>query len=70
MKRVKHWWIRERHNPQLGVYYVAHGQMTKVAALSYEKESLYGDNRMLCFETEADYNAKIKALKDAGESVS
>lgn len=61
-------WIKERHNPQTGIYYVACGQLSKTAAKKKES-SLYGSNVMLRFETEAEYQAKLAELKKNGESV-
>lgn len=66
--RTKPWWIRERHNPQLGVYYVPHGQMSKTAAHKYE-DSIYGYNVMLRFDSEADYHAKLDQLRYSGERI-
>lgn len=68
MKRQKRFWIKERHNPQLGVYFVACGQMSNAEAKRTEK-SLYGDNYMLGFDTEAEYKAKLAELKRSGKSV-
>lgn len=62
----KKFWIKERHNPQLGVYYVAQGQMSKSEAKKHEG-SIYGSNYMISFDTEEQYNARIKELRDAGE---
>lgn len=64
----KPYWIKERHNPQSGVYYVACGQLSKTAAKKKES-SLYGDNVMLRFDTESEYRAKLTELKNKGESV-
>ena len=66
--RDKKWYIKERHNPQLGVFYVAMGQLSKTEAKKYEKP-VYGCNYMLPFDTEAEYNAKIQSLKEQGERV-
>jgi hypothetical protein len=60
--RPKLWWIKERHNPQLGVYYSAMGQLSKAAAKRYEKP-LYGDDYMLGFDSEEAYNAKLAELR-------
>lgn len=68
MKRQHPFWIKERHNPQTGVYYVALGQMSKTAAKGY-KSTLYGENVMLRFETETEYQAKLAQLKNEGECV-
>lgn len=61
-------WIKQRYNPQLGVYYVGCGQMSKTAAIRM-RGSLYGSNVMLRFETEGDYNARLEELKATGEKV-
>ena len=61
-------WIRERDNPQLGVYYVGQGQMSKTAAMKYE-QSLYGSNRMLPFDTETEYRAKLAQLQKEGAKI-
>ena len=62
------YWIKERHNPQLGIYYVPCGQMSKAEAKKHES-SLYGANVMFSFATEEEYNTEIDALKRAGECV-
>ena len=66
--RTTPWWIKERHNPQLGVYYVACGQMAARDAKRYES-ALYGDNTMMRYETEADYSAALAELRERGERV-
>lgn len=68
MKKKLNYWIRERHNPQLGVYYVAHGQLTNREAKAHEK-CLYGWDLMLEFNTEDEYLAELQKLKDRGEKV-
>ena len=65
----KPYWIRERHNPQFGVYYIGMGRLSKRVAARYESGSLYGDNTMLRFDSEEAYNAKLKELKEAGHTV-
>lgn len=67
-KRTKGFYIIERHNPQLGVYYILVGQITKKEALEYE-DTLYGSAIMLRFETKEEYNAKISELRNSGEKV-
>lgn len=62
------YWIKERHNPQLGTYYVGMGQLSKAAAKRYEAP-LYGDNVMHRFDSEADYNKRLAALRQSGASV-
>lgn len=64
----KLFYIKERHNPQLGVYYVGCGQMTKNDAKKAETP-LYGMNIMHPYETEAEYLEEICKLKEAGKIV-
>lgn len=66
---MKSFWIKERHNPQLGVYYVACGQMTVKDARKYENGSLYGYNVMHRCANERAYQKRLAELKEAGESV-
>lgn len=65
---MKPFWIKERHNPQSGRYFVACGQMSKSAAKRAEK-ALYGDNFIRAFETEAAYSARLDELRKSGERV-
>jgi len=65
---MKKFWIKERHNPQTGIYYVACGQLTKNDARKNEK-SLYGENIMHPFDTEEDYKKKISELQKSGERI-
>lgn len=65
---TKKYYIKARHNPQLGTYYVACGQMSKTAAKKEEKP-LYGDNTMIGFDTESEYKAKLSELRENGEKV-
>ncbi len=68
-KQPQKFYIKERHNPQLGVYYVRKGQMSRKDA--YEcTQAVYGHNNMLPFDTEEEYLAKIEELKAAGHNVS
>lgn len=62
------YYIKERHNPQLGVYYVPCGTLSKQAAKRAES-SLYGENYMLAYETEAEYQAALATLRNDGEKV-
>ena len=64
----KYFWLKERHNPQLGIYYVACGRITTKEAKTHEI-SIYGDNYMHKFETEKEYEAEIDRLKKTGKSV-
>ena len=65
---MKQWYIMERHNPQLGVYYVAKGQMPKAEAKQYERP-IYGHNYMLAFPTKEAYSAKIAELRNSGQAI-
>ena len=65
--KQKYYWIKERHNPQLGVYYVAMGNISVKDAES--KSSVYGWNHMLKFYSEKEYKAKISDLIEKGERV-
>jgi hypothetical protein len=67
VKTLKYW-IKQRLNPQIGTYYIGMGQMTKDKAKTQE-QSLYGTNIMLSFDTEEDYEKKIKELKAAKENI-
>lgn len=62
------YWIKERHNPQLGIYYVGMGQLSKTAAKKCE-EALYGTNYMQSYSNEADYRLKLDELKAEGKKV-
>jgi hypothetical protein len=69
MARKMLYYIKERHNPQLGIYYVAKGQMTKKEARSIGSCSVYGYNIMLAFETEKEYLAALAGLRKDGQRV-
>jgi hypothetical protein len=56
------YYIKERHNPQIGIYYKAYGKMTKKEAKKAE-ESLCGYNIMWEFKTEKEYLDKCAELK-------
>lgn len=62
------YWIKERNNPQTGVYYVACGKLSRKAVKRHERP-LYGSNRMLPYPSKEGYEAAIKALKEQGKSV-
>ena len=66
--KTKPYWIKERHNPQLGVYYVGCGQMTARDAKRHESP-IYGDNIMHEYRSRADYAAKLEELQKRGEKV-
>jgi hypothetical protein len=68
MKRPLPYWIKERHNPQLGIYYVACGRLSKADAMKAER-ALYGDNIMRRFDTLEAYQARLDELRKAGERV-
>ena len=62
------YWIKERDNPQLGIYYVACGQMTVKFAKACERP-LYGFNYMRKYPTRESYEQALAALRTAGEKV-
>lgn len=62
------YWIKERYNPQLGVYYVAYGQISVRMAKAAEK-ARYGVNTMHRYGTKEEYIKAINALEDKGERV-
>lgn len=62
------YWIKERCNPQLGIYFVPMGQMTVEQAKKYEKPK-YGYNTMHRFGNEGAYLNEIKRLRGCGERV-
>jgi len=64
----KKFYIKERHNPQLGIAYYCMGQMTKKDAKKHE-ESLYGYNILLPYETEEEYKTATEKLKSEGKRV-
>jgi len=66
--KAKYYWILERHNPQLGVYYIAYGNMPSRVAKEHEG-SIYGHNYMLKFDSEEEYNQRINELKSKGVRV-
>ena len=66
---TKSFWIKERYNPQLGTYYIPCGQLSKTEAKKHEK-TLYGDNTMHEYKTEAEYRQAISDLKSGGQKVS
>ena len=66
--KPKSYWIKQRFNPQLGVYYVACGQISVREAKRLER-TLYGDNVMLRFSSEDEYNKKLSELRDSGEKI-
>lgn len=66
--KTKPYWIKERHNPQLGVYYVACGQMSRTAAKQQEG-GVYGRNYMHPYDTESTYQARLTELSEKGEKV-
>ena len=66
--KPKNWWIKERYNPQLGVYYVAIGLLSIAAAKRAEK-SLYGANIMHRYESVEAYEARLAELRANGKLV-
>lgn len=68
MKKLKKFWIKQRENPQLGTYYVACGQLSNSEA-KRRGRPLYGFNLMHPYDTEEDYFAALKKLRDEGHEV-
>ena len=67
--KMKLYYIKERHNPQLSKpYYSAQGKLTKKEAKEIEK-SLYGFNTMKSYNTEIEYKEEINKLKSEGFTV-
>ena len=65
---MKKFYIKERHNPQLGIYYVGCGRLTKKEAKN-EENSLYGTNLMHLYDTEEDYERQLEDLRKHGKNV-
>lgn len=55
------WYIKERHSPQLGKYYIPLGQLDRETALALKRTD-NGVNFMLEYPTEAEYKAAAKRL--------
>ena len=68
VKRVKFYWIKERHNPQLGVYYVRMGQIS-VREANQHDNPLYGHNILHRYETQEQYDAELARLEREGCSI-
>jgi hypothetical protein len=67
---AKKFYLKERHNPQFkNPYYITCGQLTKKEAKAKEN-SMYGNNFMIAYETEEQYNEAIEKLKTNGQRVS
>lgn len=66
--RINPYWIIERYNPQLGIYYIGKGQMTRSAAKKYKTPG-YGVNVLQMFNNEHDYLARLLFLRAAGRDV-
>ena len=62
------YWIKERHNFQIGIYYVACGQLLVKEAKRKEK-SLYGSNIMHRFNTEQSYRTELLRLSIDGQKI-
>jgi len=65
----KKFYLKERHNPQLGIYYVRCGQLSETAAKRKERGGVYGSNVMLPYDTEIEYAEAIAKLAMEGKSV-
>lgn len=69
-KRVKLFYIKERHNPQFdGPYYVPCGQLSKSDAKRKEVPGGYGWNKMIPYNTEEEYKLAIEKLRSEGKRV-
>jgi len=66
--KPKYWWIKERHNPQLGLYYVACGQIPVKDARAMGRGS-YGYNIMHKFSSASDYEEHLKQIREEGHLV-
>ena len=62
---MKKFYIKERHNPQLGIYYVAYGQLSKKDAKLME-DTLYGQNTMLEYSDRKSYDEALNKFRKAG----
>lgn len=60
--------IKERHNPQLGVYFVAMGCISNARAKGRGK-CLYGSDIMHAFDTRKEYELELQRLRESGERV-
>ena len=66
---AKLFYIKERWNPQLEIYFVACGQMTKSEAAKKRGRHIYGSSTMLPFPTKEAYELKLNELVSQGKSV-
>ena len=64
-KKGKYYWINERHNPQIGIYYIAYGRISTAEAKKKE-QSIYGQNYLHKFNTKKEYLFKIKEIEQTG----
>jgi hypothetical protein len=64
----KYFWIKERHNPQLGVYYVPMGNLTVKEAKKHESP-IYGTNYMNRFNSQEAYEMELARLRAEGKKV-
>lgn len=61
-------WIKERHNSQLGTYYVACGEVPLRVARRMENP-LHGSNKMHGYDTERAYEEALETLRRRGERI-
>jgi len=66
---VRLYWIKERHNPQSGIYFIAYGNQLSKKEAKAKESSRYGNNFMYSFNTEKEYKAEIERLKKEGSRV-
>lgn len=62
------YYVTERHNPQLGVYYIANGRMSKTDA-NAKTNTVYGRNYIHSYATEKEYKTAIINLQLEGSRV-
>lgn len=60
--------IKERYNPQLGVYFVAMGRISDARAEGRGK-CLYRSDIMYAFNTRKEYELELQRLRESGERV-
>jgi hypothetical protein len=60
--RGKYFWIKERHNPQLGIYYAGYGQIS-VKEAEAMGNAIYGYNIMHRYSTAEEYKIALEKFK-------
>lgn len=62
------YFIKERNNPQTGIYYILMGKLPAKEAKKHET-SLYGFNTMLRYKTKSEYDLAILVLKESNARI-